>query len=116
MRLDRRILRLWPHATKKSASALTLATSGLLSVGFSSVCTARTFLASCRRLQLGTTRDGSIGTLTTCREANCVAGSLMRIDIFILLGLECNGVRDCYRISCSSARTQELDWTARHTK
>ena len=28
------------------ASVLTLATSGLLSVGFSSVCTARTFLAS----------------------------------------------------------------------
>ena len=65
-------------------NALTCATSGLLSVGFSSVCTARTFLTSCRRALHGVTRDGSIGTATPCREANCVAGDLMRIAVFIV--------------------------------
>ena len=35
-------------------------------------------------MQPSLTRDGSIGTLRPCREANCVAGSLMRIDIFIV--------------------------------
>ena len=65
-------------------NALTFATSGLLSVGFSSVCTARTFLTGCRRVLHGATRDGSICTFGTCRDVNCVAGSLMRIAMFIL--------------------------------